>query len=71
MHLVEQMVSGAPIIMGVVAGVFATAVLHVIRRIRRLIRTAALFAVAGGLGAGGGAPILHTLLTTWRGGRQR
>jgi hypothetical protein len=66
MHLVEQMVSGAPLIMGVAAGVFVTAVLHVIRRIRRLIRTAALFVVLGGLGAGGGPPILHTLLTTWR-----
>jgi hypothetical protein len=66
MHLVEQIVSGAPIIMGVAAGVFVTAVLHVIRRIRRLIRTAAIFAAAGGLGAGEGAPILHTFLTTWR-----
>lgn len=52
--------------MGVAAGIFVAAVLHVIRRIRRLIRTAALFVALGGLGAGGGPPILHTLLTTWR-----
>jgi hypothetical protein len=52
--------------MGVVVGIVVTTVLQLIRRIRRLIRTAALFVALGGLGAGGATPILHTLLTTWR-----
>jgi hypothetical protein len=69
MHLVEQIVSGDPVnplIVGAVAGVVVTVVLHIIRRSRRLIRTATLLAIVGGLGAGGGPPILHTLLSTWR-----
>jgi hypothetical protein len=47
-------------------GAVVTAVLHIIRRIRRLIRTATLFVVVGSLGAGGCPQILHTMLTTWR-----
>jgi hypothetical protein len=69
MHLIEQIVSGGAIntlVLGAVVGAVVTAVLHIIRRIRRLIRTATLFVVVGSLGAGGGAQILHTLLTPWR-----
>lgn len=69
MHPIEQIVSGAAIntlVLGAVVGAAVTAVLHIIRRIRRLIRTATLCVVVGSLGAGGGPQILHTLLTTWR-----
>jgi hypothetical protein len=54
MHLVEQISAAAPfnpLIVGAVAGAVVTVVLHIIRRIRRLIRTATLLTIAGGLSA--------------------
>lgn len=69
MELIEQILSpGAmpSLVLGAVIGALIATTLHVIRRIKRLIRTAALLAVVGSLGAGGSSQLLHALLTTWR-----
>ena len=69
MELIEQILSAGAmpsLVLGAVLGAAITAALHVVRRIKRLIRTAALLAVAGGLGVGGSSQLLHAALTTWR-----
>lgn len=50
---------------GVAAGLSAAAVLRVIRRIRRLLVSAAVLALAGGAGAGGVSELVHTV-AGWR-----
>lgn len=60
-------VSGQPTIglAGVAAGLSAAAVLRVIRRVRRLLVSAAVLALAGGAGAGGVSELVHTV-AGWR-----
>lgn len=50
------------LLLGVVAGVVVTTIIHLIRRVRRLIVTGAILAMAGGGAAGGVAPLLQNLL---------
>lgn len=46
---------------GIVAGLVLTAVVHAIRRIRRLITTGVVLAIAGGGAASGGTSLLQYL----------
>ena len=48
-------------LLGVLGGVVLTVVVHTVRRIRRLITTALVVAVAGGSAAGSGETLLHYL----------
>lgn len=71
MHLAEQITTGANtlpdlrLIAGVAVGVVITIIWHIISRIRRMLRTMALLAVAGGVGASTGFDAMHQLLTNW------
>jgi hypothetical protein len=47
--------------LGVLGGVVLTAVVHTVRRIRRLITTAVVVAIAGGSAAGSGETLLQYL----------
>lgn len=49
------------IVIGILVGVVLTAVVHAIRRIRRLITTGVVLAIAGGGAASGGASVLQYL----------
>lgn len=53
------------VLAGVAAGLSAAAVLRVIRRVRRVLVSAAVLALAGGAGAGGTSEFLHTVVG-WR-----
>lgn len=61
------MVSDHPtaVLAGVAAGLSAAAVLRVIRRVQRLLVSAAVLALAGGAGAGGASELVHTVVG-WR-----
>ena len=48
-------------VIGLIAGVVLTAVVHAIRRIRRLITTGIVLAIAGGGAASGGTSFLQYL----------
>lgn len=68
MDLIEQILSAGAmpaLLLGALLGAVITAALHALRRITRLIRTAAFLVVVGGLGAGGSSHLLHAVLTTW------
>lgn len=71
MHLAEQISTGANtlpdlrLMAGIVVGVVVTLVWHIISRIRRMFRTMALLAVAGGVGASSGVDAVHQLLANW------
>lgn len=71
MHLAEQITTVANtapdlrVMAGAAAGVSVTIVWHVINRIRRMIRTMALLAVVGGVGATSGTDLVRQLLATW------
>jgi hypothetical protein len=49
------------IVIGVLVGVVLTAVVHAIRRVRRLITTGVVLAIAGGGAASGGSSLLQHL----------
>ncbi len=49
------------IVIGILVGVVLTAVVHAIRRIRRLITTGVVLAIAGGGAASGGTSLLQYL----------
>lgn len=53
------------VLIGVGAGLAVATVLRIIRRVRRLLVSAAVLAMAGGAGAGGVTAIVHTL-AGWR-----
>jgi len=55
----------AAVLAGVAAGLVAAAVLRIIRRVRRLLVSAAVLALAGGAGAGGTSEFLHAV-AGWR-----
>lgn len=55
----------AAVLAGVAAGLVAAAVLRAIRRVQRLLVSAAVLALAGGAGAGGTSEFLHTV-AGWR-----
>ncbi|MUL80529.1 MULTISPECIES: hypothetical protein [unclassified Mycolicibacterium] len=46
--IVDAVISHPQILLGVLAGVILTVVIHAIRRIRRLITTGIVLAIAGG-----------------------
>mgnify|MGYP000686909388 CR=1 FL=1 len=50
---------------GGAAGLFVAAVLRIIRRVRRLLVSAAVLALAGGAGAGGTSELVHAV-AGWR-----
>lgn len=65
-HVVLQAATAHPrFLLGVLAGLILTAAVHTVRRIRRLITTALVVAIAGGGAAGSGETLLH-YLATWR-----
>lgn len=61
-HAVLNAVTANPqVLLGVLAGVVLTAVVHTVRRIRRVITAGLVMAIAGGGTAGSGATLLQYL----------
>ena len=60
---IDFVIAHPQILLGVVAGILVTVIINTIRRIRRLIATAIVLALAGGTATS--IPSLHDLAAQW------